>query len=306
MSAEAGQQVVQGSASNSFKNLASEVAQASGAEEKGMAVGQRVRLASCAFDCGSVRPMQEMFRPGPRTAPTCYPCNNAKRALLQASKTAGAKEALDKLVEEDPELWKATVRGCRIVDPTANDPAGQTGMANMAARRQAVYSIVSSLTQTVGVSETGGRIWLKRSPFVARYVRDEGMEANAAAALFKMELQRPQDGVAGRRGQGGHHGHPADRRVPQAGAVQEHGQRHGHRVQRAGGRCGAPMPIMDKQAILEEEEEEEEEETEGNSAASASGVNVASAGGDGEDVAASGADDGQPGAAAAEESDNRS
>ena len=163
-------------------------ASSSGQQNEG---GQAPKLASCAFECGPKRPLTELFRSNPRAAPMCFPCYNAKRALTTAAnKNPEMKAALARLQAEDPELWKAKVRGCRIVDPTPGSSGGQ-GVTNAGQRRAEIHQFLTSLSQTFGVQESGGVMWLKRSEFVAHHCRVENMDADKAGQLFDEKLADP-------------------------------------------------------------------------------------------------------------------
>ena len=161
-----------------------------------------VKWARCMYDCGPPRPLTELFRSNPRANPQCHPCHNAARAIkAMASKSEGAKAALAKLQSEDPELWKAKVRGCRIVDFGASGSAGQPGVANVSLRRQQISNFLVSLTQVLGVEDRGGVKWLKESEFLTRMVNKERMTEEEAKALWDKKasesgvMQIPGDDV---------------------------------------------------------------------------------------------------------------
>ena len=67
-------------------------------------------MAQCSYDCGPPRPLIEMIKTNVRALPICHPCYNSRRAILSAAqKDPVAKEALTRLQQDDPELWKAKV-----------------------------------------------------------------------------------------------------------------------------------------------------------------------------------------------------
>ena len=152
---------------------------------QGPAVGDAANLASlipsepkveCSIGCGTRLPVSEMFRSNARAAPECHPCRNAKKAMTNAaSKDPVQKEALAKLRKEDPELFHAKIRNCRIEDSSA---------ASKAKRRSACQTLLTTLEQTVGVEESGGLLWLKRSQWVAFHKLWEAMDEEAAARDF--------------------------------------------------------------------------------------------------------------------------
>ena len=145
--------------------------------------------ARCQFECGPPMPLKDMIRSNPRAAPMCHPCYNAQRALKAAvAKNSSHKAALAKMCIEDPEMWKAKVRGCRIIDPSAG---GQCGVASGAARRAEIHKFVTTLTQTVGVEERGGVIWLKESEFVHHMKTYEGKTDSEASDLWKEKSAEP-------------------------------------------------------------------------------------------------------------------
>ena len=117
----------------------------------------------------------------------CHPCYNAMRAIkTMANKTESGKAALARLQEQDPEGWKAKVRGCRIVEAV-----GETGVASQTARRTAIHEMLTVLVQSLGVVEQGGAIWLKKNAFIKHQIDEEGMERPDAEALWATKSREP-------------------------------------------------------------------------------------------------------------------
>ena len=96
------------------------------------------KMTYCWFDCGPAAPIGSFTQSNDRAARKCHPCYNAERAIRSAARAKhapkGQKAALDKLIKEDPELWKAKVRAVRL------DPNGGQGLESKAARRSATYN----------------------------------------------------------------------------------------------------------------------------------------------------------------------
>ena len=146
--------------------------QAAVAESSGV---ERVTKANCAMDCGQRLPLSQMYRSNARALPYCLPCQNAKRTLIaMANKTPGCKEAMVRLQTDDPDGWKARVRSCRIVDPSAI-ASGAEGVCSIAARRQVVHDWVSQVKQTMGAREVSGVLWLNKQQFV-KHQAEAGIE----------------------------------------------------------------------------------------------------------------------------------
>ena len=147
--------------------------------------------ARCMFECGPSRPLEELFRSNPRASPMCHPCYNAMRALKAvASKTEGQKAAWLGLQEKDPEQWKARVRACRISDLTES-AFGAPGLATVGQRRSLIHTTLTSLTQTVGVEETGGVTWMKKSEFIRHQVSNDEATVEDAEAIWASKASEP-------------------------------------------------------------------------------------------------------------------
>ena len=145
--------------------------------------GERVPKASCAMDCGLRLPLSQMYRSNARALPICLPCQNAKRTIISlANKTPVCKDALHKLQVDDPEGWKARVRSCRIVDPSAIS-GGADGVTTLAARRAVLHEWVSEVKQSLGAREVSGVLWLNRLQFI-KHQGDLGTPRDEAAAVF--------------------------------------------------------------------------------------------------------------------------
>ena len=87
--------------------------------------------------CGPPYPEEFFGRSNAKALWRCRSCFQAEKAINDSVKgQAQAKEYLQKLKETDPELWKAKVRACRVIDPRNNAP-GQTRI-NSTPRRSAV------------------------------------------------------------------------------------------------------------------------------------------------------------------------
>ena len=135
--------------------------------------------AACSFDCGTCLPISQLFRSNARAAPACHPCNNARKAILYAaSKDPEQKAALASLQRNDPTLYKSKVRGCRLVD------SGEQGVASVLDRRTAINNLLVTLSQTVGVEESNGLLWLKRAQWIAFHKLWEATPEEVAAADF--------------------------------------------------------------------------------------------------------------------------
>ena len=153
--------------------------------------GERVAKANCSMECGLRLPVAEMYRSNARALPVCLPCQNAKRTLIaMANKTPACKEALNKLQAEDPDGWKARVRACRIVDPSAI-AAGADCVAALAARRQVLFHLISEVKQTMGVQEVSAVLWLNKLQFIKHHADLGGPSREEAAALFDQRVRDP-------------------------------------------------------------------------------------------------------------------
>ena len=152
--------------------------------------GERVPKATCSMECGLRLPLAQMYRSNARALPVCLPCQNAKRTLITlANKTPGCKEALLKLQADDPEGWKARVRSCRIVDPSAI-AGGSDGVTTLAARRAVLHEWVSEVKQSLGAREVCGVLWLNKLQFLKRQA-DLGIAREEAAETFDQRVADP-------------------------------------------------------------------------------------------------------------------
>ena len=160
--------------------------QSPGSTIGGRSLSGRLRgdtLASCEFQCGTVRAVSELFRTNSRARPVCYPCHAAKRAIAAAvSNNPAAKAALKQLMAEDPDGYRAKVRACRVEPGAAS--------VDYAQRRAAISSSVKSLTQRVGIETFSEFVWLRKSQFVARLTVD-GWAPDAAAAKWDSMSRDP-------------------------------------------------------------------------------------------------------------------
>ena len=107
-----------------------------------------------------------MFKSNARAVPWCHPCWNAQKALKTLAKgDPSAKLALQRLQEQDYELYKAKIRACRIIDPAAA-ASGESGVTSVTSRREAMVSVITEVKQTLAFEESGGVRWLKRAEFI--------------------------------------------------------------------------------------------------------------------------------------------
>ena len=96
----------------------------------------------------------------------CHPCYNAQRALRAVVKGDKAQtKLLDQMSVQSPEIWKARVRACRIIDLSLDEP-GVAGVGSASARRIKVAEVIESITQTIGIQQVGGLRWLTQSEYL--------------------------------------------------------------------------------------------------------------------------------------------
>ena len=86
-------------------------------------------------------------------------------------------------------MWKAKVRGCRIIDPKVGTTA--CGVSDNVGRRSAIRNFVTALEQTVGVEESGGLLWLKRKQWIAFHKQWEQASDADAGAYFDKRMKDP-------------------------------------------------------------------------------------------------------------------
>lgn len=85
--------------------------------------------------------------------------------------------------QEDPEIWRAKVRSCRISEGPAD-----MGHACLTDRRQAISSLASSLAQAAGVQEEVSIMWMTKPQFVEWFVCTEGKTPSEASVLCASKL----------------------------------------------------------------------------------------------------------------------
>ena len=148
--------------------------------------GTAQEMGRCSFECGPPRPVAQLFRSNPRAAPRCHPCNNAAKVLSSvASKNPDDKLALETMRKQDPEMWKAKVRACRIIDPTVSGQ--QPGVLNAAARKSMIVRVVEAIGQSCGTIEEGGVKWITESDY-KRWLVDKGQSEEQTAQIWSQKL----------------------------------------------------------------------------------------------------------------------
>ena len=163
----------------------------SGAIVSGTA-GPGSALAQCCYDCGPPRPVSEMMKTNARALPVCHPCYNARRAIVSAvSKDPAAKQALADMQSKDPELWKAKVRSCRIIDINSPGHEGQGCITNARQRAKQVATVVTTLKQTIRMTESGGVSWYNQAEFLTHQVSTQRKTEEDAMALWKKMVSDP-------------------------------------------------------------------------------------------------------------------
>ena len=132
-----------------------------------------------------------MFKTNARAAPVCHACYNARRAIIGAvSKNPEAKRILLDMQANDPELWKAKVRSCRIIDDSDGDGDG-SAVRNKAQRVAQILRLVSTLRQTIRMKEVGGVMWLNEPEFINHMVTTQRKTEEQAVSMWKDMLANP-------------------------------------------------------------------------------------------------------------------
>ena len=86
------------------------------------------------------------------------------------------------MVDNEPELWRAKVRSCRIIDPSAGP--NQPGVSCNKSRAASVVKALATLTQTVRVREIGGVMWMSKPEFIHHHISTQGITPDAAASKW--------------------------------------------------------------------------------------------------------------------------
>ena len=94
------------------------------------------------------------------------------------------KRALTHLKNTDIDLYKAKIRGCRLVDPSLPfNGHPQPGLLLVAHRKERMATFLTTLSQTLTVGLNMGDTWLLEDEFVSHVMRKRSKTQEEAQAF---------------------------------------------------------------------------------------------------------------------------
>jgi hypothetical protein len=157
-------------------------------------------LTRCWYECGSADATVNISTGSKLGQWVCTPCYAAHRAFKVLTKDSKLTGQANTLKRKRPELFKARVRGMRLV--TAEDLVqGQEGVLEKAHRFDVVQSYFEDNTSSFAeVFDEEAVLWLKVQQYCCHLVRVEGFK-DMKTALLQWELDIANVDIA-RRGEG--------------------------------------------------------------------------------------------------------
>ena len=134
-------------------------------------------MVECVFDCGPPRHISLCTNTGTHANPRwmCTPCNGARKALEHACRKSGQMPELKQLRLQDPEMYTAKIRACRV--KSATDPPDALGLRDNRQRAAAFSTFLSTqLSQTAEIQGKAKRQWMTQNEFIAFLKYKKGEE----------------------------------------------------------------------------------------------------------------------------------